>query len=164
MLVTVTCDWLLFYNQHLNLWRLENIWCYFRWLITIYENNNKTFQKSFGLRSFCYCAPKQWNSLPSNIWHIQSSHAFRTVLKSCLYKQQYHNICIFCLASTPILTHYPFYSFCAPVCVCRWRGGNGVVQGIEYIYLLVLRFYVCIFFDLVKCSMLTLVGEICPAQ
>ena len=39
-----------------------------------------------------------------------------------------------------------------------------MVQGIEYIYLLVLRFYVCIFADLVKCSMLTLVGEIRSAQ
>ena len=39
-----------------------------------------------------------------------------------------------------------------------------MVQGIEYIYILVLRFCVCIFVDLVKCSVLTLVGEICPAQ
>ena len=34
----------------------------------------------------------------------------------------------------------------------------------HYIYILVLRFYVCIFVDLVMCSVLILVGEICPAQ
>ena len=35
-------------------------------------------------------APKQRNSLPSDTRHIQSSHAFKTVLKTHLYKQN-HN-------------------------------------------------------------------------
>ena len=38
------------------------------------------------------------------------------------------------------------------------------MQGIQYIYILVLRFCLCIFVDLVKCSVLTLVGEICTVQ
>ena len=32
--------------------------------------------------------PMQWNSLPSDICHIQSSHAFKTSLESCLCKYQ----------------------------------------------------------------------------
>ena len=35
------------------------------------------------------CAPKQWNSLLSDIRHIQSSYAFITALKTHLYRQ-YH--------------------------------------------------------------------------
>ena len=34
-------------------------------------------RKTFGHRPVSYCAPKQWNSLPSDICHIQSSHAFK---------------------------------------------------------------------------------------
>ena len=47
--------------------------------------------KTFGQRCFSYCAPKQWNSLPSDSHHIhiQSSHAFKTMLKTHLHKQ-YH--------------------------------------------------------------------------
>ena len=45
---------------------------------------------TFGQRCFSDCVPKRWNSLPSDIRHIQSSHAFTTALKTHLYKQ-YHN-------------------------------------------------------------------------
>ena len=47
--------------------------------------------QTFGRRSFSYSAPKQWNSLPSDNRHIQSSHAFKTALKTHLYKQYYNN-------------------------------------------------------------------------
>ena len=40
-----------------------------------------------GQLSFSYSAPKQWNSLPLDIRHIQSSHTFKTALNSHLYKQ-----------------------------------------------------------------------------
>ena len=46
------------------------------------------------LGSFLYCASKQQNSLCSEIRHIQSSHAFKTALKTHLYKQ-YHNSTIY---------------------------------------------------------------------
>ena len=47
-----------------------------------------------------YCAPEQSNSHPSDIRHIQSSHAFKTALKTCLYKQkQYTSDFKFCLLS-----------------------------------------------------------------
>ena len=41
------------------------------------------------VNTFSYCAPKQWNSLPSNIRHVPSLHAFNSALKAQLYKQ-YH--------------------------------------------------------------------------
>ena len=43
--------------------------------------------KTFGQHCFSYSAPKQWNSLPSDTCYIQSSHAFKTVLKPHLHKQ-----------------------------------------------------------------------------
>ena len=46
---------------------------------------------TFGRRSFSYSASKQWNSLPSDIPHIQSSRAFKTALKIDLFKQHYNN-------------------------------------------------------------------------
>ena len=53
--------------------------------------NVKTYTLSLALFFFffCfYCAPKQSNSHPSDIRHHQSFHAFRTALKTCLYKQK----------------------------------------------------------------------------
>ena len=47
--------------------------------------------KIFDQCSFSYCTPKQWNPLPSDICHIQSSQAFKTALKPQLNKQ-YHNM------------------------------------------------------------------------
>ena len=44
-------------------------------------------RQAFGQRCFSYCAPKQWNSPPSDIRHIQSSHVFKTVLKFTPCKQ-----------------------------------------------------------------------------
>ena len=43
--------------------------------------------ETFCQRSFSYSAPKQWNSLPSDI-HL---HAFKMMLKTGLYKQYYKN-------------------------------------------------------------------------
>ena len=39
-----------------------------------------------GHHSFSYAAPSVWNSLPSEIRHIQSTTAFKTALKTCLFK------------------------------------------------------------------------------
>jgi len=49
----------------------------------IYDNNDK---KNNNL-SFSYRVPKQWNYLLSDIHHIQSSDAFKTVLKTYLLLQ-----------------------------------------------------------------------------
>ena len=53
------------------------------WTLHIPHVNTKTL----GQCSFSYSAPKQWNSLPLDIRHIQSSHTFKTALNSHLYKQ-----------------------------------------------------------------------------
>ena len=34
--------------------------------------------KTLGQRSFCYCAPKEWNYLPSDFRHIQFPYEFKT--------------------------------------------------------------------------------------
>ena len=44
-----------------------------------YEDKRRRYDaqtKTFGQDYFSCCAPKQWSSLPSDICHIQSSHAF----------------------------------------------------------------------------------------
>ena len=41
---------------------------------------------TFGHRSFFYAASSVWNSLPREIRHIQSSNAFKTALKTHLFK------------------------------------------------------------------------------
>ena len=78
-----------------------------------------------GQHSFSYSAPKQWNFLPSDIHHIQSSHAFNAALKTYLYKQYYNWFRI--LSSffpnphlPPSLIHVAFLSLspCIFVCVC----------------------------------------------
>ena len=42
--------------------------------------------KTFGHRSFSHTAPSVWNSLPHDIRHIQSVTAFKTALKTHLFK------------------------------------------------------------------------------
>ena len=42
--------------------------------------------KTFGQRSFSHAAPSVWNSLPHDIRHIQSVTAFKTALKTHLFK------------------------------------------------------------------------------
>ena len=42
--------------------------------------------KTFGHRSFSHAVPSVWNSLPHEIRHIQSTTAFKTVLKTHLFK------------------------------------------------------------------------------
>ena len=42
--------------------------------------------KTFGHRSFSHAAPSVWNSLPHEIRHIQSATAFKTALKTHLFK------------------------------------------------------------------------------
>ena len=42
--------------------------------------------KTFGHRSFSHVAPSVWNSLPHEIIHIQSATAFKTALKTHLFK------------------------------------------------------------------------------
>ena len=76
---------------------------------------------------FSYCAPKQWNSLPSDISHMQSPHAFKTALNIHLYKNS--TTCDFRFYLLPFLPSFPsllpYYnlhsfcvSVCASVCVC----------------------------------------------
>ena len=78
--------------------------------------------KTLGQCSFTYCAPKQWHSLPFDICQNQSSHAFRTVLKTHPYKQYHKWFQIlsssFCPPPpTPTLSLDSF-SVCVCVCVC----------------------------------------------
>jgi hypothetical protein len=47
----------------------------------------RTKTKTLGQRSFSFCAPKQWNSLPYEIRHIQTAPAFKKALKTYLFKQ-----------------------------------------------------------------------------
>ena len=42
--------------------------------------------KTFGHRSFYYAAPSVWNSLPRDIRYIESTSAFKTALKTHLFK------------------------------------------------------------------------------
>jgi len=56
------------------------------WILRNPQDKTKIFDQC----SFSYCTPKQWNPLPSDICHIQSSQAFKTMLKTRLHKQ-YHN-------------------------------------------------------------------------
>ena len=45
--------------------------------------------KSFGERSFSFCAPTVWNSLPYHIRHIDSLQAFKRALKTHLFCRYY---------------------------------------------------------------------------
>jgi hypothetical protein len=49
----------------------------------------KTRTKTYGERSLSFCAPKQWNSLPLHIRNIRTTHAFKTALKTHLFKLYY---------------------------------------------------------------------------
>jgi hypothetical protein len=49
----------------------------------------KVRTKAYGERSFSFCAPKQWNSLPAHIRHIPTTQAFKSALKTYLFKLHY---------------------------------------------------------------------------
>ena len=104
----------------------------------------------FVQRCYSYWAPKQWNSLPSDIRHIQSSYAFQAALKTHLHKQ--HNNKWF---KWRHLTCLPLplpslHSFGVPVyvCVCVCVGGGGL-RGIQYYDYVSITFevlmYACLF-------------------
>ena len=84
--------------------------------------------KTSGQCSSSHCAPKQWNSLPSDICHIQSSHphALKTVLKTNIYKQ-YHNKC-FSILSPSFVT----FLLCTNVYVPAWHRCG--MQGIHMVW------------------------------
>ena len=50
----------------------------------------KVRTKSYGERSFSYCAPKQWNSLPLHLRNIQSTPLFKKSLKTYLFNQYFN--------------------------------------------------------------------------
>ena len=132
--------------------------------------------KTFGQRSVSYFAPKQWNSLPSDIRHIQSSRALKTVLKTHLYKQHswfqiqssfFTNLPHLLLSSRYIpLSALPHIRVrvcvgvcvcacvcvCVSVCVCLWFART-VILFVAYVY-------ICRFTDFVKRDVLTLVDDI----
>ena len=100
----------------------------------------------------------QWNLLPSDIHHIQSSHAFKTALKIHLYKhQQVLSNSAFLLASPSLPSLITFFLL-ARVCMFR-------VWVCAYVYVCEV-FMQYIFVDLVikpfnsRCGVLTLVREI----
>ena len=76
--------------------------------------------KTFGQRRFSYHAPKQWNSLPSDIHHIQSSQAFKTKLTSTknVITSDFKFCRLTCLPPPyPPSLHVTFL-LCVCVCVC----------------------------------------------
>ena len=88
-------------------------------------------------------APQQWNSLPSDTRHTQPTQAFKTALKTHLYKTipQVTSNSVFLLPPPPTpytfaLRHSYLHSFCAPTnCSCGVQGINSVT-----VELLFLRF------------------------
>ena len=48
-----------------------------------------TKTKTYGQRTFTYCASTQWNSLPAHIRHSQSVHSFKRALKTHLFRIHY---------------------------------------------------------------------------
>ena len=46
--------------------------------------------KTYGERSFAFCGPKQWNSLPSSIRNISSTTSFKRSLKTHLFRLYYN--------------------------------------------------------------------------
>ena len=110
--------------------------------------------------SFFYCGPKQWNSLPSDIRHIQSSHAFKTALKAHLHSTANttaddFKFCLLPFApliATPPPPPTPFplsvtfrlyVSVCAQVCCVRYA-----ILCCCCFYFIFGGFYVDIFVDL----------------
>ena len=49
----------------------------------------KVQMKTTGERSFAFCGPTIWNSLPCNIRSIQSTPSFKRALKTHLFKKHY---------------------------------------------------------------------------
>ena len=49
----------------------------------------KVKTKSYGERSFSFCAPSTWNSLPHHIRHIQSLSSFKRTLKTYLFQKHF---------------------------------------------------------------------------
>ena len=47
--------------------------------------------KTFGERSFSFCAAKQWNSLPLHIRSIQTTKYFKAALKTHLFNIYFQN-------------------------------------------------------------------------
>ena len=91
---------------------------------------------------------KQWNLLPSDIHHIQSSHALKTVLKTHLYKwyKLFQNLSC-CLPCLPSLT--PWLCYIPSVCVCVFTHVSGNTILWLYIIFEVSMYALCIIADLV---------------
>ena len=117
---------------------------------------------SFRIRPCCYkVILLHSNGIFSFLTSLQSSKAFQT---TALKNPSTSNITnAFKFYSSPFPRPPPPppppHSFCTPVCVCVWGGGGGGcvhVYGVPriqyYVSVLMLRFYVYIFLDLVKPS------------
>ena len=74
--------------------------------------------KTFGQRSFSYCAPKLWNSLPSDIRHSKFSDSLKTALKTHLYKQRYKWFTKSCCLPTTLCVCVCVGGVCMGVCAC----------------------------------------------
>ena len=57
--------------------------------------------KTFGNRSFSHASPSVWNSLPREITHIQSTTAFKTALKTHLFKSYLYSLNLYSLHLLP---------------------------------------------------------------
>ena len=73
--------------------------------------------KTFGHRSFSYAAPSVWNSLPREIRHIRSATAFKTSLKTHLFKSYF---CRLNLYSLHLFLWITSFDLLCGVCLCVW--------------------------------------------
>ena len=79
----------------------------------------------FGHHSFSYCAPKQWNFLPCDNHHIQSSHAFKTTSKN--KTKHLYTTGDFKFSFAPSSLPFPLHSFCARARACVWFARNRIL-------------------------------------
>jgi len=119
----IWCKWSTHFFFFLNYWSTH-----FFFFTTVYNPSYQTRAKTFGRQCFSYCAPKQWNSLHSDIHHIISSQAFKTALKTHLYKL-YHNKWFQILSSHLPPPHIPsltprYLPSVYPLCVCVYAENN----------------------------------------
>ena len=71
--------------------------------------------KTFGYCSFFHAAPSVWNSLPHEIRHIQSATAFKTALKTHLFR---FYLCYLNLYSLHLFLVIMSFDLLCGVCVC----------------------------------------------
>lgn len=71
-------------------------------------------QKTFGKRSFSFCAPELWNALPNNIRTAPSLSSFKSMLKTFLFRKHFNEhlwFLVFIIPLLRLLSTFTNYSF-----------------------------------------------------